>query len=227
MFGEVVLGVPRATFEPLLAALKVKRRVTGDADLATADLEALVGAMKKGVRRITGRDFPQDPLVQLRLARDAVFRSWQSERAITYRRLHQIPDDLGTAVTVQAMVFGNRGPTSATGVGFTRDPATGEKAFFGEYLVNAQGEDVVAGIRTPRPIAELEREMPGAFRELVLITQRLERRYRDVQDFEFTIQEGKLFLLQTRTGKRTGPAAVRIAVEMVDEVFEKTGKVTE
>ena len=217
MFGDVVLALPRGTFEEPLAALKKRRRVDSDADLPVADLEALVVQSKQAVRRLTGRDFPQDPLSQLRLARDAVFRSWGSERAVTYRRLHRIPDDLGTAVTVQAMVFGNRGPTSATGVGFTRDPSTGENRFYGEYLVNAQGEDVVAGIRTPHPIQELEVEMPGAFRELVLITQRLERTYRDVQDFEFTIEEGRLYLLQTRTGKRTGPAAVRTAVEMVDE----------
>ncbi len=217
MFGTVVLGVPHEAFEEPLTALKKKRRVASDADLAATDLAALAQAYAAAVRRHTGRPFPQDPLIQLRLARDAVFRSWMCDRAITYRRLHRIPDDPGTAVTVQAMVFGNRGPTSATGVGFTRDPATGENRFYGEYLVNAQGEDVVAGIRTPRPIGELEREMPGAFRELVVITQRLERTYRDVQDFEFTIQEGKLYLLQTRTGKRTGAAAVRIAVEMVDE----------
>jgi pyruvate,orthophosphate dikinase len=217
MFGEVVLGVPRSTFEEPLAALRKRRRVASDADLSAADQEAMVVEGKKAVRRLTGRDFPQDPLTQLRLARDAVFRSWESDRAVTYRRLHHIPGDLGTAVTVQAMVFGNRGPTSATGVGFTRDPSTGENRFYGEYLVNAQGEDVVAGIRTPRPIAELEKDMPGAFRELVLITQRLERTYRDIQDFEFTIEEGRLYLLQTRTGKRTGPAAVRSAVDMVDE----------
>jgi pyruvate,orthophosphate dikinase len=217
MFGEVVLALPRATFEDPLAALKKRRRAASDADLEAADLESLVAEIQQAVRRLTGRDFPQDPLTQLRLARDAVFRSWESERAVTYRRLHRIPDDLGTAVTVQAMVFGNRGPRSATGVGFTRDPSTGENRFYGEYLVNAQGEDVVAGVRTPRPIAELETDLPEAFRELVLITQRLERTYRDVQDFEFTIEEGKLYLLQTRTGKRTGPAAVRTAVEMVDE----------
>ncbi|MEO6463647.1 MAG: pyruvate, phosphate dikinase, partial [Candidatus Eisenbacteria bacterium] len=217
MFGEVVLALPKATFDEPLEHLKRRRRAQSDAELSAADQEALVGEAKKAVRRLTGRDFPQDPSTQLRLARDAVFRSWSSERAITYRRLHHIPGDLGTAVTVQAMVFGNRGPTSATGVGFTRDPSTGERRFYGEYLVNAQGEDVVAGIRTPQPIAGLAAEMPGAFRELVLITQRLERTYRDVQDFEFTIEEGRLYLLQTRSGKRTGPAAVRIAVEMVDE----------
>jgi pyruvate,orthophosphate dikinase len=217
MFGEVVLALPKAAFDEPLEALKRRRRAISDADLSAGDQEALCTGSKKAVLRLTGRDFPQDPLTQLRLARDAVFRSWGSERAVHYRRLHRIPDDLGTAVTVQGMVFGNRGPTSATGVGFTRDPSTGENRFYGEYLVNAQGEDVVAGVRTPRPIAELEADMPGAFRELVLITQRLERTYRDVQDFEFTIEEGRLYLLQTRTGKRTGPAAVRTAVDMVDE----------
>src|SRR5207249_4826290 len=169
------------------------------------------------VKRRTGSAFPQDPYQQLTLARDAVFRSWMNDRAIYYRRQNRIPDDLGTAVNVQAMVFGNMGESSATGVGFTRNPATGERQFYGEYLTNAQGEDVVAGVRTPRPIADLEQEMPQAYRQLHDITTRLEQHYRDVQDFEFTIQEGRLFMLQTRAGKRTGPAAVKIAVDMVNE----------
>src|SRR5262249_39470306 len=159
----------------------------------------------------------QDPLEQLGLARDAVFRSWMNDRAIYYRRQNHIPDDIGTAVNVQAMVFGNLGDTSATGVGFTRNPATGENRFYGEYLTNAQGEAVVAGVRTPRPIDDLAQEMPEAYRQLREITSRLEKHYRDVQDFEFTIQDRTLYLLQTRNGKRTAQAAVRIAVDMVAE----------
>jgi len=217
MFGNVVLGIDKDEFERPLAALRARRRVASDAELAAPELRALVEQFQRVVRRHSGRDFPQAPLEQLALARDAVFQSWMGDRAVTYRRLNRIADDLGTAVNVQAMVFGNLGDTSATGVGFTRDPATGERRFYGEYLVNAQGEDVVAGIRTPRPIAELERDLPQAFKELKEITARLERHYRDVQDFEFTIQEGKLYLLQTRTGKRTGQAAVKIAVDMVEE----------
>ncbi len=217
MFGNVVLDIHKDEFEHPLAALRRRRHAVRDAALSPEDLVKLVETYKRILRRFSGRAFPQDPRSQLRLARDAVFRSWMSERAVTYRRIHGIPDDLGTAVNVQAMVFGNLGETSATGVGFTRDPATGEHRFYGEYLVNAQGEDVVAGIRTPRPISELARTMPGAYRELVEITQRLEKHYRDVQDFEFTIQDGKLYLLQTRTGKRTGAAAVKIAVDMVGE----------
>ncbi len=217
MFGNVVLEIPKDEFEHPLAERRKKRRASNDAALSASDLEHLVDAFKAVIRRRSGRVFPQDPISQLRLARDAVFGSWMNDRAVTYRRLNRIPDDLGTAVNVQAMVFGNRGETSATGVGFTRDPSTGEKKFYGEYLVNAQGEDVVAGIRTPHPIAELERELPEAYRRLVKITDRLERHHKDVQDFEFTIEEGKLYLLQTRTGKRTGAAAVRIAVDRVQE----------
>jgi len=217
MFGCVVLDIGKDEFERPLEALRKKRRAKTDADLGPEDLKALVTAFKKTIKTLSGREFPQDPLTQLRLARDAVFRSWMSDRAVTYRRLAKIPDDLGTAVTVQAMVFGNLGETSATGVGFTRDPSTGENTFYGEYLTNAQGEDVVAGIRTPHPIQDLEKELPGAFRKLREITRRLETHYKDVQDFEFTIQDGELFLLQTRTGKRAGAAAVKIAVDMVDE----------
>jgi len=217
MFGNVVLGIDKDEFERPLTELRRKRRAASDADLAADDLRALVTVFQRVVRRHSGKDFPQDPEAQLAQARDAVFRSWMGDRAVTYRRLNRIPDDLGTAVNVQAMVFGNLGDTSATGVGFTRDPATGENKFYGEYLVNAQGEDVVAGIRTPRPIQELKRDMPAAYAELVEITQRLERHYKDIQDFEFTIEENTLYLLQTRTGKRTGAAAVKIAVDMVDE----------
>ena len=217
MFGSVVMGLDKPEFEALLEALKHKRRAKFDSDLAPEDLEKLVLEFKRLVRRRAGRDFPQDPYEQLAMSRDAVFRSWNNDRAIYYRRQNRIPDDIGTAVNVQAMVFGNRGETSGTGVGFTRNPATGENHFYGEFLVNAQGEDVVAGVRTPLPIAELERVMPEVFTELRGITAKLEHHYRDVQDFEFTIEDGRLFLLQTRNGKRTAQAAVRIAVEMVGE----------
>jgi pyruvate,orthophosphate dikinase len=217
MFGSVVLGLEKSDFEHHLDAFKHKRRAKTDQDLDADDLQALARDFEALVKKRTGSDFPQDPYAQLELSRDAVFNSWMNDRAIYYRRQNRIPDDLGTAVNVQAMVFGNLGDTSATGVGFTRNPATGENHFYGEYLINAQGEDVVAGVRTPHPIAELERELPEAFRQLHDITKRLEQHYRDVQDFEFTIQEKKLYLLQTRTGKRTAQAAVRIAVEMVQE----------
>lgn len=217
MFGSVVMGLEKHEFEERIEHLKKRRRVKHDTDLDDKDLEQLTADFKRLVRSRKGRDFPQDPLEQLALARDAVFGSWNNDRAIYYRRQNGIADDLGTAVNVQAMVFGNLGETSATGVGFTRNPATGENHFYGEFLTNAQGEDVVAGVRTPRPIAELEEVMPEAFRQLRDITARLEKHYRDVQDFEFTIEEGRLFLLQTRTGKRTAQAAVRIAVDMVEE----------
>ena len=217
MFGSVVMGLEKPEFEELIDRLKKKRRIRLDTDLKPADLQQLVRSFEALVRRRAGREFPQDPTQQLALARDAVFRSWMNDRAVYYRKQNRIPDDLGTAVSVQAMVFGNMGETSATGVGFTRNPATGERQFYGEFLTNAQGEDVVAGVRTPHPIADLEKSMPDAYRELREITSRLERHYRDVQDFEFTIENGRLFLLQTRTGQRTGAAAVKIAVDMVGE----------
>ncbi|HTM57348.1 MAG TPA: pyruvate, phosphate dikinase [Candidatus Udaeobacter sp.] len=217
MFSSVVFGIEKHAFEERIGALKKRRRVKNDSELGAPDLELLAREFRTLVRRHGGREFPEQPQEQLRLARDAVFRSWNNDRAIYYRRQNHIADDLGTAVNVQAMVFGNLGETSATGVGFTRNPATGERHFYGEFLTNAQGEDVVAGVRTPRPIEELERVMPEAYRQLREITARLEKHYRDVQDFEFTIQEGRLFLLQTRTGKRTAQAAVRIAVEMASE----------
>jgi pyruvate,orthophosphate dikinase len=217
MYGDVVLGIPRSRLEAELTRTKARAKAKLDVELGAEDLARLVKRLLATVRREIGRDFPQDARAQLAGARDAVFRSWHNERAVHYRRLHSIPDHLGTAVNVQAMVFGNLGESSATGVGFTRDPATGEATFYGEYLRNAQGEDVVAGIRTPRPIEELESEMPEAYRQLREITGRLERHYRDIQDFEFTIEEGRLFMLQTRRGARTGIAAVRIAVDMVDE----------
>jgi pyruvate,orthophosphate dikinase len=217
MYSDVVLGVPRALLERELTREKARAKVSLDVDLTAERLEALSRRFLDIVKRETGRDFPQDPRVQLAGARDAVFRSWNTERAVHYRRIHGIPEGLGTAVTVQAMVFGNLGMSSATGVGFTRDPGTGERRFYGEYLRNAQGEDVVAGIRTPRPIEEMERELPEAYGQLREITSRLERHYRDVQDFEFTVEEGRLFMLQTRRAARTGIAALKIAVEMVEE----------
>ncbi|HKO21111.1 MAG TPA: PEP/pyruvate-binding domain-containing protein, partial [Candidatus Eisenbacteria bacterium] len=211
MYSDVVLGVPRALLERELVREKARAKVELDVDLTAERLESLSRRFLDIVKRETGRDFPQDPRVQLAGARDAVFRSWNTERAVHYRRIHGIPEGLGTAVTVQAMVFGNLGMGSATGVGFTRDPGTGERRFYGEYLRNAQGEDVVAGIRTPRPIEEMERELPEAYGQLREITSRLERHYRDVQDFEFTVEEGRLFMLQTRRAARTGIAALKIA----------------
>ncbi len=217
MFGNVVLGVSKDAFEHELDAVKKARKVEKDVDIGAEDLAGLVPRFKEIIRRESGTDFPDDPRQQLTMARNAVFESWNNKRARDYRALNKIPDDLGTAVNVQMMVFGNLGENSGTGVGFTRNPDTGAKEFYGEFLFNAQGEDVVAGVRTPMPISELERAMPEAARELKEITRRLERHYRDMQDFEFTIQEGKLFLLQTRTGKRSGPAAVKIAVDMENE----------
>jgi pyruvate, orthophosphate dikinase len=217
MFGNVVLEIPKGEFEHELEAVKHAHKVTQDPDLSEEALRDVVSRYKKVVQAKAGREFPQDPLAQLRGARDAVFRSWQNPRAREYRRIYEIPDDIGTAVNVQAMVFGNTGDRSGTGVGFTRNPATGSKEFYGEFLINAQGEDVVAGIRTPKPIAELEQVMPKAYRQLRQITTRLEKHYHDVQDFEFTIQDEELFMLQTRNGKRTGYAAVMIAIDLVSE----------
>ena len=217
MFASVVMDFEKNEFEHLIEALKHKRRVKLDTDLTAADLQTLTLDFKRHVRKRAGRDFPQDAREQLAMARDAVFRSWNNDRAIYYRKQNGIPDDIGTAVNVQAMVFGNMGDTSGTGVGFTRNPSTGENHFYGEYLTNAQGEDVVAGVRTPHPIDDLKKEMPEVYAQLREITAQLEKHYRDIQDFEFTIQEGKLFLLQTRNGKRTAQAAVRIAVDMVKE----------
>ena len=217
MFGNVVLEIPKGEFEHIFDGQKKKRKVKLDTELTAEDLKEVIVGYKKLVRKKTGREFPQDPKVQLAMAIEAVFRSWYNPRAATYRRMNKISDDLGTAVNVQAMVFGNMGETSGTGVGFTRNPATGAKEFYGEFLMNAQGEDVVAGVRTPVPIKELEKINPQAYDSLRDITSRLERHYKDVQDFEFTIQEGKLYMLQTRAGKRTGKAAVDIAVDLVEE----------
>ncbi|MEZ5358629.1 MAG: pyruvate, phosphate dikinase [Candidatus Zixiibacteriota bacterium] len=217
MFGNVVLGIDKDIFEEVIEKKKKDKKIKKDSSLQVKDLQDIVKQFKKIVKKKTGEDFPEDPFTQLVMARDAVFRSWNNPRAISYRRLNDIPSDLGTAVNVQAMVYGNMGNTSGTGVGFTRDPGSGEKNFYGEYLLNAQGEDVVAGIRTPSPILQLKTEMPDVFKQLKDITDRLEAHYRDVQDFEFTIQEGKLFMLQTRAGKRTIQAALKIATDMVKE----------
>jgi pyruvate, orthophosphate dikinase len=217
MFGEVALHVEMEKFDHIFDSRKHKIKAKLDTDLTATDLQAIIEDYKKLVKKETGKDFPQDPLEQLMLSRDAVFGSWNTPKAIYYRRMEKIPDSIGTAANVQAMVFGNMGDTSGTGVGFTRNPSTGEPKFYGEFLVNAQGEDVVAGIRTPQPIDELATVMPEAYNQLREITSMLEKHYRDVQDFEFTIEEGKLYMLQTRNGKRTGPAAVRIAVDMVEE----------
>jgi pyruvate,orthophosphate dikinase len=217
MFGSIVMGIRREKFEQLFEEEKRRRRAKQDTDLGADALKAVVSRYKDLIRSETGRDFPEDPNVQLEMAIHAVFNSWYGDRAVTYRRLHNIPDTWGTAVNVVAMVFGNMGANSGTGVAFTRDPSSGEKRFFAECLMNAQGEDVVAGIRTPLPIEELARTVPQAYHELMKVYKKLERHYRDMLDLEFTIQEGKLYMLQTRVGKRTGLAAVRIAVDMVKE----------
>ena len=217
MFGSIVMGIPDEAFSEVMEDLKKEKGARLDTDLTADDLKELVRRFKEVYKKHTGSDFPQDPMGQLRLAIEAVFKSWNSNRAIAYRNVAGIPHDLGTAVNVVTMVFGNMGNDSATGVAFTRDPSTGEKKFWGEYLVNAQGEDVVAGIRTPKPIDEMKEEMPQVYRELQEVRERLERHYRDMQDIEFTIERGKLWMLQTRTGKRTARAAIKIAVDMARE----------
>src|SRR5579871_5614111 len=217
MFGEVALEIDMEKFDEAFDARKHKIKAKLDTDLTAADLQAVIAEYKKIVKKETKADFPQDAREQLKLARNAVFKSWWNPKACYYRKMEKIPDEIGTAANVQAMVFGNMNDQSGTGVGFTRDPGTGEPVFYGEYLLNAQGEDVVAGIRTPEPISHLETVMPEAFAQLKEITSNLEKHYKDMQDFEFTIQEGKLFMLQTRNGKRTGPAAVRVAVDMANE----------
>ena len=223
MYGDVVMGVqPRDESEPepfdaLLQELKAERRLRDDTDLATEDLQELIARFQKLIKDRTGTSFPQESDEQLWGAIGAVFGSWNNERATVYRQRYNIPSDWGTAVNVQAMVYGNMGDNCATGVAFTRNPATGEKVFYGEYLINAQGEDVVAGVRTPKPIAQLAEEMPAVHRDLEEVRHILEKHFKDMQDFEFTVQEDTLYMLQTRNGKRTGLAAVRIAVEMVRE----------
>src|SRR3990170_4528584 len=217
MFGNVVLDIPKPDFDHAFESAKKKAKVHLDTELNAKALEGVIADYKKLVQKKTGAPFPQDTRQQLVMARDAVFRSWHNPRAIHYRRMNSISESLGTAVNVQTMVFGNLGNTSGTGVGFTRDPSTGAKEFYGEFLMNAQGEDVVAGIRTPVPIEQLKNVMPDVYHQLRETTLRLEQHYKDMQDFEFTIQEGKLFMLQTRNGKRTGKAAVKVAVDMVEE----------
>jgi pyruvate, orthophosphate dikinase len=217
MFGEVALGIDMGRFDEAFDERKHKAKVKLDTELTADDLKAIVAEYKKIVQKETKKPFPQDAVQQLEMSRDAVFRSWWNPKAIYYRKMEKIPDEIGTAANVQAMVFGNMGDDCCTGVGFTRDPGNGEKTFYGEFLVNAQGEDVVAGIRTPSPISELKKWNKAVYDQLVEITSSLEKHYRDMQDFEFTVQQGKLYMLQTRNGKRTGPAAVRVAVDMAEE----------
>lgn len=217
MFGDVVLSIPKYKFDYALDDIKEKNNYKSDTELTTEDLKSLVKEFKKIYRNETHSDFPQEPETQLLMAIEAVFRSWNNARAITYRNLYDISHDLGTAVNVQSMVFGNMGDTSGTGVAFTRNPSTGEKKVFGEFLMNAQGEDVVAGIRTPLTIDKLNEIMPEIYKEFIDTAHILEQHYRDMQDIEFTIEQGKLFILQTRSGKRTAEAALRVAVELVGE----------
>ena len=221
MFSDVVMEIPKSFFERILDEMKAAKGVKFDTDLTAEDLKEVIGRFKAVYKDKMGEDFPQDPKVQLMEAVKAVFRSWDNERAIVYRRMNDIPGDWGTAVNVQAMVFGNMGNTSGTGVAFTRNPSTGAKGIYGEYLINAQGEDVVAGIRTPQPITKLEEDLPECYAKFIEIANKLEDHYRDMQDMEFTIENGKLFFLQTRNGKRTAQAALQIACDLVDE-----GKIT-
>ncbi|MFA6023861.1 MAG: pyruvate, phosphate dikinase [Candidatus Gracilibacteria bacterium] len=217
MFGNVVLNIPHDHFEEALEAAKKAKGITLDTEMDTEDWKKLVGVFKEIVRENSGQPFPENPRDQLKLAIVAVFHSWNSKRAITYRNLHGMPHNMGTAVNVQSMVFGNMGEDSGTGVAFTRNPSTGEREFFGEFLCNAQGEDVVAGIRTPQKISEMQTVMPAMFAQLNQVQQTLENHYHDMQDIEFTIEQGRLFMLQTRNGKRTARAAVKVAVDMVAE----------
>ena len=217
MFSDVVMELSKKRFEEIIDDVKAKKGVKQDVELDTEDMKNLVVLFKEFYKKEKGEDFPQDPKVQLMEAVKAVFRSWDNPRANVYRRMNEIPYDWGTAVNVQSMVFGNSGNSSGTGVAFTRNPATGEKALFGEYLINAQGEDVVAGVRTPSPISKLQEEMPGVYEQFADIANRLEQHYKDMQDMEFTIEDGKLYMLQTRNGKRTAVAALKVAVDLVDE----------
>ncbi len=218
MYSDVVMEVPKSYFEKIIDEVKESKGIEFDTELTVEDLKELVARFKKVYKNaMNGEDFPQDPKEQLMGAVKAVFRSWDNPRAIVYRRMNDIPGDWGTAVNVQSMVFGNMGETSGTGVAFTRNPSTGEKGIYGEYLINAQGEDVVAGVRTPQPITKLEEDMPECYKEFMELAEKLENHYRDMQDMEFTIQEGKLYFLQTRNGKRTAQAAIQIACDLVDE----------
>ncbi len=221
MFSDVVMEIPKSHFERILDQIKEEKGAKFDTDLTADDLKEVIEKFKSIYKEAMGADFPQDPKEQLMEAVKAVFRSWDNPRAIVYRRMNDIPGDWGTAVNVQAMVFGNMGNTSGTGVAFTRNPSTGAKGIYGEYLINAQGEDVVAGVRTPQPITKLAEDLPECYKEFMAIANKLEDHYRDMQDMEFTIQEGKLYFLQTRNGKRTAPAAIQIACDLVDE-----GKIT-
>ena len=217
MFSDVVMEIPKKTFEVIIDEIKEKKGVKQDIELTADDMKELVVRFKAYYKEQKGTDFPVDPKIQLMEAVKAVFRSWDNPRANVYRRMNDIPYSWGTAVNVQPMVFGNLNEKSGTGVAFTRDPATGEKALFGEYLINAQGEDVVAGIRTPNHISKLKEDMPAVYDQFASIANRLEQHYRDMQDMEFTIEDGKLYMLQTRNGKRTAAAALKIAVDLVDE----------
>ena len=217
MFSDVVMELSKKRFEEIIDDVKAKKGVKQDVELDTEDMKNLVVLFKEFYKKEKGEDFPQDPKVQLMEAVKAVFRSWDNPRANVYRRMNEIPYDWGTAANVQSMVFGNSGDNSGTGVAFTRNPATGEKALFGEYLINAQGEDVVAGVRTPSPISKLHEEMPAVYEQFAAIADRLEKHYKDMQDMEFTIENGKLYMLQTRNGKRTAAAALKVAVDLVDE----------
>lgn len=223
MYSDVVMEVSKTHFEKIIDQMKEERNIHFDTELTASDLKELINKFK-GIysEKMKGEEFPQDPKEQLMGAMKAVFRSWDNPRAIVYRRMNDIPGDWGTAVNVQSMVFGNKGETSGTGVAFTRNPSTGEKGIYGEYLINAQGEDVVAGVRTPNPITHLEQDLPECYKEFLEIAMKLEAHYKDMQDMEFTIEEGKLYILQTRNGKRTAPAALQIACDLVDE-----GKITE
>ncbi|MGZ3726907.1 MAG: PEP/pyruvate-binding domain-containing protein, partial [Pseudobdellovibrio sp.] len=217
MYSDVVMGMNSSMLEVTLEDMKAEKGIHNDTELTTEDLKKLVKKFKDMVQQMTGQSFPIDPLEQLWGAVSAVFRSWNTPRAITYRELHSIPAEWGTAVNVQSMVFGNLGDDSATGVAFTRNPSTGEHKFYGEFLVNAQGEDVVAGIRTPQTISILQEVMPAAYADLERNYLKLETYFKDMQDIEFTIERGKLWMLQTRTGKRTARAALQIACDMIDE----------
>ena len=222
MYSDVVMEVPKSFFEKIIDEVKEAKGVTYDTELDADDLKNLAERFKAVYKeQMKGQEFPQDPKEQLMGAVKAVFRSWDNPRAIVYRRMNDIPGDWGTAVNVQCMVFGNKGNTSGTGVAFTRNPSTGEKGIYGEYLINAQGEDVVAGVRTPQPISQLEKDLPDCYKQFMELAMKLENHYRDMQDMEFTIEEGKLYFLQTRNGKRTAPAAINIACDLVDE-----GKIT-
>ena len=217
MFADVVKGYPKSSFERYFDKIKEEKGVNSDLELTADDMVEVTEKFKQNYKELAGEDFPQDPKVQLLEAVKAVFRSWMNERAIVYRRLNDIPASWGTAVNVQEMVYGNRGNDCGTGVAFTRNPSTGEKKLYGEYLINAQGEDVVAGIRTPEPISKLESDMPEVYAEFVRIANLLENHYKDMKDMEFTIENGKLFMLQTRNGKRTAQSALKIAVDLVNE----------